>query len=87
MHCTGYVIKFNYFLYNENELSHTGCRPRKGNPDSGILEIFACGIRNPGFWNPKYGSSFNLIRKTPKPQRYLVTNEFTETAEEKLRVS
>ena len=23
----------------------------QGNPDSGIWEIFACGIRNPGFWN------------------------------------
>ena len=23
------------------------------NPDSGILEIFACGIRNPGLWNPE----------------------------------
>ena len=23
----------------------------KGNPDSGIWEIFASGIRNPGFWN------------------------------------
>ena len=25
----------------------------KGNPDSGIQEIFASGIRNPGFWNPE----------------------------------
>ena len=25
----------------------------KGNPDSGIWEIFACEIRNPGFWNPE----------------------------------
>ena len=23
----------------------------QGNPDSGIWEIFASGIRNPGFWN------------------------------------
>ena len=23
------------------------------NPDSGILEIFACGIRNPGLWSPE----------------------------------
>ena len=22
--------------------------------ESGILEIFACGIRNPGPWNPEY---------------------------------
>ena len=58
-----------------------------GNPDSGILEIFACGIWNPGFWNPEYGPSFNPIRKTLKLQRFLVTNEFTETAEKKLRVS
>ena len=25
----------------------------QGNPDSGIWEIFASGIRNPGFWNPE----------------------------------
>ena len=25
----------------------------KGNPDSGIWEIFASGIQNPGFWNPE----------------------------------
>ena len=25
----------------------------KGNPDSGIWEIFASGIWNPGFWNPE----------------------------------
>ena len=47
------------------------------------MQLFACGIWNPGFWNPEYSSSFNLIRKTVKPQRYLVTNEFTETAEKK----
>ena len=28
----------------------------KGNPDSGIWEIFAGGIWNPGFWNPEYNS-------------------------------
>ena len=27
-----------------------------GNLDSGIREIFVCGIRNPGLWNPKYSS-------------------------------
>ena len=26
------------------------------NPDSGIQEIFAYGIRNPGFWNPEFSS-------------------------------
>ena len=25
-----------------------------GNPDSGIGEIFACGIANPLFWNLEY---------------------------------
>ena len=25
----------------------------QGNPDSGIRENFACGIQNPGFWNPE----------------------------------
>ena len=25
-----------------------------GNPDSGILQIFVSGIRNPGPWNPEY---------------------------------
>ena len=38
-----------------------GVTPGKRNPDSGILQIFACGIWNPGFWNPEYSSSFNLI--------------------------
>ena len=29
----------------------------KGNPDSGIQEIFACGVRNPGLgiWNTAQG--------------------------------
>ena len=31
-------------------------RPMKANPDSGIREIFACGIWNPGLWNPEYSS-------------------------------
>ena len=30
--------------------------PMTGNPDSGIWEIFAGGIWNPGFWNPEYNS-------------------------------
>ena len=29
-------------------------RPMQGNPDSGIYEIFACGIRNTGLWNPEF---------------------------------
>ena len=31
-------------------------RPMKENPysESGIREIFAFGIRNPGLWNPEY---------------------------------
>ena len=29
-------------------------RPMSWNPDSGIPEIFALVIRNPGLWNPKY---------------------------------
>ena len=30
--------------------------PCEGNPDSGIREIFAHEIRNPGLWNPEYSS-------------------------------
>ena len=30
------------------------CHPMQGNADSGIREIFACGILNPGLWNPEY---------------------------------
>ena len=30
--------------------------PRKGNPDCGIREIFACGIQNPGLWNSEFSS-------------------------------
>ena len=29
-------------------------RPMQGNPDSGIREICARGIYNPGIWNPVY---------------------------------
>ena len=32
-------------------------------------------------------TSLNLMRKTVKPQRYLVTNKFTKTAIRKLRIS
>ena len=28
--------------------------PMQGDPDSGIWEIFACGIQNPMLWNPEY---------------------------------
>jgi len=28
-------------------------RPMLGNPDSGIQEFFASGIRSPGLWNPE----------------------------------
>ena len=31
-----------------------GTKPHEREPDSGIREIFACGIRNLGLWNPEY---------------------------------
>lgn len=42
------------FLLFPNTIQPTfTCRsPIKGNADSGIQEIFACKIRNPGLWNP-----------------------------------
>lgn len=38
-------------------------RLMQGNPDPGIQEIYACGIRNAGFWNPEYSSSNSESRK------------------------
>ena len=44
------------FLLTTNTKSNiirTHCHPMQGNVDSGIREIFACGILNPGLWNPE----------------------------------
>ena len=58
---------FGKFLLTTNTKSNiirTHCHPMQGNADSGIREIFACGIQNtalgihPTFdWNPE--SQFN----------------------------
>ena len=48
---------FGKFLLTTNTKSNiirTHCHPMQGNADSGIREIFACGILNPGLWNPEY---------------------------------
>ena len=56
----------NLLGHSVNPAKPDWCRPMKGNPDSWICEIFAwgigirtsfaCGIRNPGLWNPEYSS-------------------------------
>ena len=43
----------NRELFASSRLEFLILLPMWGNPDSAILEIFACGIRNPGPWNPE----------------------------------
>ena len=49
--CIG--VKWLLTIYNK---MLTKASAMWGNPDYGIREIFACGIRNPGLWNPEYSS-------------------------------
>ena len=44
----------NSELFASSRLEFLILLPMWGNPDSAILEIFACGIWNPGPWNPEY---------------------------------
>ena len=46
--------KFLLTTNTESNIIRTHCHPMKGNTDYGIREIFACGILNPGLWNPEY---------------------------------
>ena len=43
----------NRELFASSRLEFLILLPTWGNPDSAILEIFACGIWNPGPWNPE----------------------------------
>ena len=57
-HNGGYPAGVNtkrYFLSRETSLSQT-TGWNYFYPDSEFQEIFAYGIRNPGFWNPEFNS-------------------------------
>ena len=46
--------KFLLTISTKSNIIRAHCHPMHGNADSGIREIFACGILNPALWNPEY---------------------------------
>ena len=65
-------LKIDDKLMGKNKIRYPNTRHRilEGNTNSGILETFSFGVRNPGLWNPEFSSrnpestAWNLESKT-----------------------
>ena len=51
-------LKIDDKLMGKNKIRYPNTRHRilEGNTNSGILETFSFGVRNPGLWNPAFSS-------------------------------
>ena len=57
-----FLIQIRYIQYSDQLYLY---RPTQENPDSGIRRIFACGIRNPGLWNPEFRIPLTIRNQNP----------------------
>ena len=58
-----FLIQIRYIQYSDQLYLY---RPTQENPDSGIRRIFACGIRNPGLWNPEFRIPLTITNQNPR---------------------
>ena len=54
--CQEIYVQMHWTSHHSTNIKNSGIASCKENEDSGIREIFATGIWNPGLWNPEYNS-------------------------------